>query len=305
MRQAKSVAGGDNRDGTRYEQSFLSEKQQRRQHKDTHAHARQRHIMAKLLVIAGVLALLSATAVRAATVNCQPVNGNDLIRKCGKQYFDLASIKGADGKSLLTAKDTTNGYMYYVQFTNNGVPSKLPNCTLQDSSVLGAQVRLDGQGCYSLAKANLINWAYDNSTNDLTITATGGTNGRSMSIKAQCQFGAKYTNMQETGESGLTYNFNINMPSKHCTNSPPHGPSHNGKKKTDGGAIVLGVFFGVLLGYFVLGAVYLGGAQGRRGVEMIPNREFWASLPGLVQDGFYFTTAKLKGTASRGNYAQI
>lgn len=246
---------------------------------------------------------IAARGVSAA--GCAPYNSNQLVQKCGSQYFDLRNIKGADGKTILSAEDKGRGYDYLVQF-DKGLPKTLTNCSLSDSNTFGVQVRRDGGGCYRLGSVDLLAFDYDNSTKQFTVTATGGDNGRSMSIKTQCTFGANYASLTETGETGLTYNFNLNLPSKRCTSSPPSGGGGGGSSSsTDGGAIALAIFFGVLGGYFLFGAIFLAAVKGRRGADMVPNLEFWTTLPGLVKDGTYFCVSKVRGTASRGNYSEI
>lgn len=44
--------------------------------------------------------------------------------------------------------------------------------------------------------------------------------------------------------------------------------------------------------YFGGGAFYNFKVKGKRGAEMVPNLEFWQSLPGLVKDGCKFSWAQ-------------
>lgn len=56
------------------------------------------------------------------------------------------------------------------------------------------------------------------------------------------------------------------------------------------GSILLIIFFVALILY-LLGGIIWNHVQGIRGIEMIPNIEFWRSLPGYIVDGFiYFFT---------------
>jgi cation-dependent mannose-6-phosphate receptor len=52
--------------------------------------------------------------------------------------------------------------------------------------------------------------------------------------------------------------------------------------------VFLIVFFVVATVYVVGGMIYNRVTAGKTGVEMIPQYEFWASLPGLIGDGFRF-----------------
>ncbi|EGD83535.1 hypothetical protein PTSG_04140 [Salpingoeca rosetta] len=161
------------------------------------------------------------------TLGCKPIHGHHLIRKCGDAYFDLASVRGADGKTLLSTK-SGDGFIYYLELHHNGVPHNLPNCTLPDGRWLGAQASLHGGGCRTLAASNLEYWQYDNSTRQLIIVATGGTNGTSLFMSIQCQLGAKYSTLRHLGHTGFTHNFLLNIPSTHCTEGPDSSPHRSG-----------------------------------------------------------------------------
>lgn len=54
-------------------------------------------------------------------------------------------------------------------------------------------------------------------------------------------------------------------------------------------SLILGI-----VGYFVIGIIVKYRWKGERGVQTIPNLEFWKSLPGLVKDGCFFTYIKIK-----------
>ncbi|ENN70493.1 hypothetical protein HUJ04_007936 [Dendroctonus ponderosae] len=54
------------------------------------------------------------------------------------------------------------------------------------------------------------------------------------------------------------------------------------------GSIFCVIFFVAALTYFVGGGLIMYFARGARGVEVIPNFDFWASIPGLVKDGLVY-----------------
>jgi len=62
-----------------------------------------------------------------------------------------------------------------------------------------------------------------------------------------------------------------------------------------GGSIFLIILIPGIALYFFGGMLYLGALKGNRGKEMVPNIEFWVTVPGLVQDGITFTITKVKG----------
>lgn len=53
------------------------------------------------------------------------------------------------------------------------------------------------------------------------------------------------------------------------------------------GTTLLIIFFFFLAFYFVVGALLLRFLRGARGIEMIPNLEFWKDLPYLVRVRFF------------------
>jgi len=54
------------------------------------------------------------------------------------------------------------------------------------------------------------------------------------------------------------------------------------------GSILLLILFLLVVIYLVGGVLYLYVIRGARGIEMIPNYEFWTELPGLIRDGVLF-----------------
>jgi len=55
--------------------------------------------------------------------------------------------------------------------------------------------------------------------------------------------------------------------------------------------------------YFVGGAVFLKYQRSAQGKEIIPNVNFWSSLPSDVKAGFNFTVSKIRG--GNGSYERI
>lgn len=67
-----------------------------------------------------------------------------------------------------------------------------------------------------------------------------------------------------------------------------------------------------LMGFIGAAVVYLGGGvfynhkqKGLRGMDAIPNIEFWQSLPGLVSDGIAWTKEQIQNILSRGGYSSF
>ena len=206
------------------------------------------------VVVVAVLLLLLLGPGPVDAGGCSSYNNIQLIQKCGPKYFDLRNILGQDGSNLLKAMDVQRGSEYFVQFDGTGVPKKLPNCTVDsDTNNLGVQMRLDGGGCYTLGSVDHMTFDFDNATKQFSVKATDGDKGRSMMVNTQCTFGADYASLTETGWTGNRYNFNLNLPSKRCTTSPP---SMGGDG--DGASLSLGVILGIGLGSAAVGALGIG-----------------------------------------------
>ncbi|KNC54259.1 mannose 6-Phosphate Receptor [Thecamonas trahens ATCC 50062] len=76
-------------------------------------------------------------------------------------------------------------------------------------------------------------------------------------------------------------------PTTYNPSAPPSSPSKH--KGPSGGTILLIVAVVFAFVYLVGGCVYKRVVVGAVGLEMIPNVDFWRSLPGLVLDGFNFS----------------
>jgi len=71
-----------------------------------------------------------------------------------------------------------------------------------------------------------------------------------------------------------------------------------------GGSIILITLLVVTVVYFVGGVLLLKFWKKKEGTEVVPNVEFWISIPGLVRDGGVFIVQKIRGGKS-SNYQGI
>nr|XP_002126668.1 putative mannose 6-phosphate receptor-like protein C530.09c [Ciona intestinalis] len=73
-------------------------------------------------------------------------------------------------------------------------------------------------------------------------------------------------------------------------------------KKSGGGlsagSVLLIIFFVLLFVYLVGGILYNRYKNEETGLDMLPNKEFWASLPGLIADGIKFIFGGCKASPS-------
>ncbi|KAL4222547.1 hypothetical protein ACF0H5_018586 [Mactra antiquata] len=76
----------------------------------------------------------------------------------------------------------------------------------------------------------------------------------------------------------------------------------NNKKHISTGSVLLIIFFVLITVYLVGGILFMKFFAGAQGVELIPNYEFWSSLPGYIKDGCMFTC---RGCKTESSYSQI
>eukprot|EP00040_Diaphanoeca_grandis_P003900 m.26328 g.26328 ORF g.26328 m.26328 type:complete len:243 (-) comp15359_c0_seq1:192-920(-) len=94
----------------------------------------------------------------------------------------------------------------------------------------------------------------------------------------------------------------------HCCYIQGAAPSHSSSVvKISAGTTLLLVFaFGLVVPYFGFGALYNYSMQGKSGKELIPNKDVWVSLPGLIKEGGRFTVHKLRSIrGGGGDYAPL
>uniref|UniRef100_UPI00193AB804 uncharacterized protein LOC120330901 n=1 Tax=Styela clava TaxID=7725 RepID=UPI00193AB804 len=94
-----------------------------------------------------------------------------------------------------------------------------------------------------------------------------------------CDNKAKDNSLTAQGlDSSFTnYNFQFSGPAL-CP-----GSSGGGGGGLSGGSIFLIIFFVVLFIYFIGGIIFRKITTDAAGSELIPNKEFWFSLPGLIK----------------------
>ncbi|XP_062517922.1 uncharacterized protein LOC134193139 [Corticium candelabrum] len=68
------------------------------------------------------------------------------------------------------------------------------------------------------------------------------------------------------------------------------------------GSILLIVVLCLLFVYFVGGILYQRLGKGAQGIEMVPQHQFWMSLPGLIKDGVVFAIKPCKNWSTKSGY---
>jgi len=137
----------------------------------------------------------------------------------------------------------------------------------------------------------------------LSAKYSGGLGGRSFELDLQCTpKGGIGTPTFEIEQPTNYYNFGWATQYACPTNDGP-SPSGKGKKKLSGGSIILILLLCLMIVYIAAGITYNKVRKQAAGLELIPNVEFWTSLPGLVKDGVMFIVNK---TCRRGGgYQQV
>ena len=80
----------------------------------------------------------------------------------------------------------------------------------------------------------------------------------------------------------------------------PPGSSKKGKGLGGGSIFLLVIFCGLIIPYFVIGALIMKFHYGASGVALVPNKPFWEELPGLTRDGVVFTYNLVIGRGTTG-----
>jgi len=187
--------------------------------------------------------------------------------------------------------------------------------TLCGTTVAGCQQwdPNNSNGKATLGIASTIAFSYGTQSiggNGLMAKYTGGTvsNGIPRNIEIDFICGASAgtgtpTYVSET-KTTLTYIFSWTTQYA-CVGGGPSTTGGSGGGLS-GGSIFLIIFFVAIFVYFAAGVAYMRFKNHAEGTEMIPNHDFWFSLPGLIKDGGKFLIGKIRGNGSSGAaYSQV
>jgi len=130
-----------------------------------------------------------------------------------------------------------------------------------------------------------------------TATFSGGTGGRSFELDLQC--------VPTAGVGTPSFEEEAPTTSYHFAWASQYACPLNyntGGGKLSGGSVILIILLCLMVVYVAAGITYNKVRKQATGLELIPNVEFWTSLPGLVKDGVMFIVNK---TCRRGGYSQV
>ncbi|KAL6072999.1 Autophagy-related protein 27 [Balamuthia mandrillaris] len=108
-------------------------------------------------------------------------------------------------------------------------------------------------------------------------------------------------NPEQTNDGQIT-TYYLQWTTKYaCPGAEPHhgGGSSDKGLLISGGWIFIICLFSVFLIYFVAGVAWQKFKNNATGKDLIPNVNFWISLPGLVKDGIVFTCRGIMGLFNR------
>jgi len=197
-------------------------------------------------------------------------------------------------------------------------------CRSTVTQLCGADVAIcqswAGNGKASAGKYSTFTWQPGQSGATVTAQFAAGDDGRTSEIDFFCDQTIEVgTPAYDSENPQLHYKFKWNTkaacpssnPSTTTTGQSSGGPSSGGSTghsapPPSGGLTGGGVFL-IILSCCII--VYLGGGiafnrfqKHETGVDMLPNLQFWLSLPGLIKDGAMFIVNK---TCRRGGYSTI
>ncbi|XP_028414125.1 uncharacterized protein LOC114537164 [Dendronephthya gigantea] len=153
-----------------------------------------------------------------------------------------------------------------------------------------AKPLITSYGVFEEGKPLRVTYATYNSTKDDTVRQL------IINLNYGVDVGTSKVSQRKTSSSVDQFTIDITSPSLRPRLVQPGSRSSS----SSGGGLSIGsyiiiVFFVVLLIYLVFGAVFMKFRRGATGIYIIPNVGFWASLPGLIKDGFIFTGRKVIG----------
>lgn len=281
---------------------------------------------AALVVACGVLRLGQAEG------SCQRIDGlfNSPISKLrctssaagGSTEFHFGNLLegGASWTALVAPGDT---YTYYLGL--GGLPTDgyttFDNCAPEQNSGtqnpwLDTQVAAQTGGidspCYAIgSKADLVtevNWAYDDSSGTGLLTCLvesipGNTASRKSYIQFSCDCSKSTPVLTAQGETEPgAYYFNVAAkgacPTEGKGSCGGGGDTPGEEEAMHAGDVLVILFFVGLAGYLVGGVVYNVKKNAKSGLEALPHRDFWMTIPLLSKDGMAFSWKKTKEWAA-------
>jgi len=225
------------------------------------------------------------------------------INETTKTYFDLNPVATQDySVQTPSSVDSTFNINPCSELTTFPVGN-----TACPSGSLSCQVLKSNGAVYLVAKT-ITSLIYTSTTATLTLRLTGGDycpalqKYREAIIQFTCDTTGAVGAPVYVNENACAYTFSWKSTVGCPLDKAPGGGGGGGSGGSGGlsiGSILCIIFFCSFFVYFAAGAAYRYRVKEARGLEMVPNLEFWQGLPSLMKDGFAFTKDKINGMLNR------
>ncbi|XP_052809870.1 uncharacterized protein LOC128238228 [Mya arenaria] len=145
-------------------------------------------------------------------------------------------------------------------------------------------------------------YGYDDSSDSVVIAYTSKSSVLSISeVTMKCDPNVCVPQFVPQGQRSVgDYRFTLTTvcacPNMCTASGPTNCNSSSGSAGSIGpGLIVIIAFASIALVYVIMGVTYGRLKNNARGTDLIPNKTFWTSLPGLAKDGVLFIVNKIRG----------
>ncbi|XP_022304253.2 uncharacterized protein LOC111111521 [Crassostrea virginica] len=217
--------------------------------------------------------------------------------------IDLSTLGNQDQTPAFADSFAADGYFYSYNPCYSFIEGSCMNAA-------ACQISGDQSMQYQTGDASSVSFSFDGTNAHALYSSTdslGTTRNTDVTLICDQSGGSAYFSPQ--GEiSTLNYGFTLTTKCacpNGCGGGPPPTqptqpvPGPPGKTGSDDGGISTGTILciavlALAVVYLVTGTVFTMGVRKNRGKEAIPNVSFWASLPGLIKDGFKFTFSKMR-----------
>ncbi|XP_065909760.1 uncharacterized protein [Dysidea avara] len=195
--------------------------------------------------------------------------------------IDLRSVGNQGGLPAFTVIDSSYQYTYNPCYSfTSGSCENVAVCQT-DSGGTGRSVAVQAGVTYSSDGTNVV------------MNYGGGLGDRSAVVTLKCGTGGS-TLSYDGEQTRLEYSFTLTSPCacpNQCGSGNGGGGSSGGSDPGVVGIVLLSLLFVGFVVYFIVGMIIMKVKFKRTGCDIIPNKQFWASLPFLLKDGVLFTVS--------------
>ncbi|XP_069114654.1 uncharacterized protein [Argopecten irradians] len=224
---------------------------------------------------------------------------------------DISTLGDNSGFAKFFALPGPDGFYYSL---NLCFPFNEGSC----SGAAGCQTSADFLNTFQIGDASSVMFTTD-PTNNVHVLYTSPTDDgriRTTDVTLQCDPNSISPNIQVFGEQGfnsLLYTFtiisNCACPGA-CSNNPNPNPIGPGGQVTVEAGISAGTVLCIIaivgiVVYVGAGMAYMRVKKQATGTGMVPHKDFWTAIPGLIKEGCVFTYQKIRGKISGKEYAAI